>query len=463
MHQLITMKSGIVFFLFVLILAGCSPKISGPIKPDEKYLTLIADPAVSQINVPLSINVKEIENALNKSIKGDVYIDNSMDDNGGDNLMLKATKSNNITLKLNGDEIQYFVPLKLWVKKGLLVGSLEADGEIGINFSTKYQLNPDWSFLTTTKVVNHKWIQAPKLKTGIGDLPISFVANLVLDRSKAMLEKSIDDNLKKTLDIKSQIQNAWNSLQVPVLVSQEYQMWMKNTPQKITLAPIITMGNKIDTHIGISTLSEISMGEKPMFRTNTLMPPFEKGQVGNSNNGFNMNVYVRVPFLEAESIAKKYMLGQTFASGNKSVTIQGIKVYGQENKLVVATDLTGSYVGKIFFIGRPTVNGIANIIEVKDLDFELGTKNFLLKSAAWLFKGEIAKKMKSHMQFPFGEQLNLVKDQVQSQLSSYKLSNGVTLKGSVGEMNILEANIVPEAILVRVNANGIINLEVKDL
>jgi hypothetical protein len=75
---------------------------------------------------------------------------------------------------------------------------------------------------------------------------------------------------------------------------------------------------------------------------------------------------------------------------------------------VVNTRLSGSFNGEIYFIGKPEFNALDNTIEVRDLDFHVDTRNTLLRSASWLFKGTIKKKMASAMSFPLADNIGAV-------------------------------------------------------
>ena len=113
----------------VLLFTNCNPvKTLSTEKVPEQYDLLEEKPTLSIITVPVDIKIKDLEASVNEAMRGSLYEDFSYTDNGGDNLMLKAVKSRNVKLSLNGNTIKYEVPLKLWFKKNLYVAAAEGEG-----------------------------------------------------------------------------------------------------------------------------------------------------------------------------------------------------------------------------------------------------------------------------------------------------------------------------------------------
>ena len=118
-----------------------------------------------------------------------IYEDNSLDNNGGYNLMYKAWKKEDIKIAFNNDLLTYRVPLKLWIKAGWKIEKFgysisdyrEINAEIALKFHTKLTLNPDWSITTQTVSDGYEWLSSPVLKMWPVDVPITYIANLILD------------------------------------------------------------------------------------------------------------------------------------------------------------------------------------------------------------------------------------------------------------------------------------------
>lgn len=439
-----------------------SKKATDAPRPAETYLTPTDDQAVSTIAVPVHISMDDLMRSINQQLSASaLYEDYSYDDNGHDDLMMNAWKSRDISIFVSGNTLRYRVPVKLWIKKRLFVGEAEANGELALAFKTQYTINPDWSITTNTEVEYHEWLTPPVLKTGIGEIGIETLSSLVLSRSKRTLAQSLDRVVSQQLSLRPYVQEVWNAIQEPTLLSPEYRMWVKTTPTSIGMTPLTVENNTIKSKIAVECLNDVTFGEKPVFRENTLLPNLSI--LAEAPDDFALTFKTDVPFNEAEQMAKGIMLGQEFTSGKRKVKVEDIKIWGNADKIVVNTRLSGAFNGQIYFMGRPRLNAAKNQIEVADLDFHVDTKNFLMKSASWIFQGPIRKQMAAAMTFPLEENLTSLKTSVQETLNYYEIQPGVVLTGQISEIFVKDTRVTPSGIRVDLFSKGRVNVDVKGL
>jgi hypothetical protein len=431
-------------------------------KPGEQYQPVDEPPLISTLTIPVNISLNDIVNTLNVQLsKAALYEDYSYTDNGNDGLMLNAWKSRDITMMMSGNTIKYKVPVKLWMKKDLSITEAEANAEIALAFKTNFYINPDWSLRTETEVEYHEWLSKPVLKTGIGSISVETIANIALNRSKKMLSKTLDDYVSQQINLRPYVEQAWIALQEPVLLDEEYKMWVKTTPLSIAMSPITADWNNIKAKIAVECLNDVSFGDKPSFRQNSSVPNLNL--VNDPPDDYQVLVATEVPFSEAERLARNIMVGQEFASGKKKVKVEDIQIWGSNDKLVVNSKLSGSLNGNIYFIGKPTFNPQKNQIEMQDLDFHFETRSFLLRSASWLFQGPIKGQMKKAMNYPLAEDIKAQKAAIQESLTNYIITPGVVLNGTVDSVAVKDIKILPSGIRVNLYSKGRVNVDVKGL
>jgi len=439
-------------------------KITDAPKPPEQYNAVAETPLVSTLTIPVNISIDDLVKSINTRLSGKaLYEDYSYDDNGGDGFMVNAWKSREITMQLVGQTIKYYIPLKIWMKKNLYVGEAEAEGELAVAFKTTFSIREDWSLATNTEVDYHEWLTKPVLKTGLGNINIESLANLALNRSKKELSKTIDKVVAQQLSLRPYVQEVWNALQEPTMLSPEYKMWVKTTPTGISMTPITSDWNSIKAKISVDCLNDVTFGEKPAFRENSNLPNLRTIGFDDTPDDFKVRIATDVPFPEAERLARQMMVGQTFESGKNKVKIEDLQIWGNDDKIVVNSKLSGSFNGNIYFIGRPVFNALKNQVEVADLDFHIDTKNTLYKSASWLFQGTIRKKMKEAMAFPLEENIKYLRKEVQNTLNHYELQPGVVLSGTVDTVMVENTRVTPTSIRVNLFSQGKLNVDVKGL
>ena len=450
-------------FIFIAIyFSACGAVKNQPQRPMESYQPpMEVPPSVSTVNIPVRLNAAEIERLLNNRLSGVIYEDKNLEDDG---LMMNATKSQNINIRLDGLQMNYRVPLKLWVFKKVFGNrGFEAEGELALTFRTTININPDWTVQPVTELVGYDWIKNMAMKTGFGSIDVKYIANIIIDRSKSTLTSAIDQQLRNQFQIKSSLEEAWQLMQRPVSMNSSYgTWWVKLTPQSIAMTPFRTTGDVIESTITATSFAEVVAGtQQPIFYPNTTLPPFQLG--GAAVNDFAANLTTDISMKEAESMAKTYVLNQKFYPGGKEIVVRDIQLFGQNDKIVVNVSFSGSYEGSLYLIGRPVFNPQKNTIEMEDLDYDLQSKDFMLRSAKWLFDKVILKKMKEACVFPLDENVQYFKTTMNDMLREYKFTNNVILRGAINNINVQRIQIQQGNIKIYVSSNGTLNLDVNGL
>lgn len=444
---------------YLLLLFACKTSQPQPDKPMEQYNVLPPESKISTINIPVKINIKAFQKSLNTQLNGMLYEDKDIKD--GDKMMVRAEKLEDIQINVKGQTIQYKVPLKLWIRYDIGITEVEANGDIALKLKTDFKIKDDWTLETTTDIESYDWLKQPKLKLVGVNLPVGFIADMVLKNSKKTLTRSIDGLVKDSFDLRKMVSDSWNKLFDPILIAPEYNTWLLVNPQTIGMTALVTRGDSLSSTIFVETRPKINLGEKPARPNPTPLPPYKIKDV--AQDDFTLIVSTDVPYKEAERLAKAQLEGETFTEGKRTVKIEDMKLYGQGNQLIVNTKLSGSYNGNIYLTGKPFYNPTKNIVEIRDLNFTLETRSFLLKSAAWLLKGTLRKRIEDNLQFLLDYNITALKKQLQQQLTDYKISSNIFLTGQLNELNIQDAFLAPSSIRVEIVLKGRVNLEVNGL
>ncbi len=446
----------LLLFLFFVILSSC--KTSQPTRPQEYYQQLSTEAPLSSINIPIRIYKDELLQSINQQLGEVIYADNNMEDDG---MAFQAKKREGITLNIDGQFIKYLIPLDLWIKKDVFLSTVEAEGSLALEFQTQYQILEDWTLETKTTVSNYNWIKKPVVKLGFAELPITPIANIILNQAKTQLAGAIDEEVKAAFDLKASMQNAWKEMNEPYLLSPEYQAWLRLQPQSMEMTPLTAVGNTIQSTVTVFSRPLISIGEKPKTEKPGYLPDF-KQSAGVPDN-FNLFLDTSIPFGEAQRISKQNMQGEVFSYGNKQVTVEDVELFGQGNKLVVNTKLKGSYNGNVYLIAQPKFNDKRNKIELADVDFDFSTQKSLLKSASWLFKGSLKKKVQENLNFYLDYNLKETEETIRKELENYPLAPGINLRGALDQLSVSHVYVAADAIRVQIGLSGNLNLEIKGI
>lgn len=449
--------TSLICFLFFALLTGCSaPKKLE--RPTEKYRDIM-DQKRSVLSIPIELSIAELEKTLNNQLDGVVYEDNDFRD--GDNMKIKAIKREAIRLRVDSQVISYTVPVDLSIEYNAGITKLKATGEISMDFATAFQIREDWGIETSTVVKGHRWLQKPKVRMAGINIPVGFVANLVLNNSRKYIASTIDGLVKNEGGLENLVSDTWSQMYEPILVSPEYSTWLSVNPQHIGMSPIVTRQDSFYMQLRIEGEPTVSVGPKPKALQAIDLPPF-KEEV-QTFEGFVINIGANITYEEAERLARESLVGETFDYGKRFVMVEDINLWGQEDMVIVSTRLRGSYTGEIYLQGRPVYNINKGTIELRDLDFTLDTRNFLFKSAGWLLKGPIKNQIQDNMNFLLQSNLRESKEMITQQLNGYQLAPGVQMTGRVDKLDIRDVYVLREGLRADILVTGAIKIDVKNL
>lgn len=455
---------------YTFLFTSCSKKIQ-PEKPNESYVNKEFQPETSNISIPIEIETAKLNAIVNKNLNGLIYEDNDLNNNGGDNLLFKVYKHNDIQIDSKDDFIYYTVPLKVWLKAGFQKEKLgvnishfeETNFIVSIDFKSKINIDNNYKLQTQTEVLNYKWIQKPTLKWGILEIPLNQLVDVMMKSQKENIGPMIDQQLKTAINIKKYIQDAWQSIQNPIALPSEIKTFLKINPNEITLSPLHGEKGKLKTSIGFKAITEIFVTDKAPAKTNQPLPAL-KNIKGNTND-ISISLITDLPYEEIKQLTKPTLTQQnfTFKNGKKNVKITDIDVYGSNEKMIIKLNLMGSLKGEVFLSGVPKYDATNQTIYFDEMDYDIKTKNILAKSANWLAHDKFVKIMQPYFKYSIAKQLKDIKSSAQKTLNNYKISNGIFLNGKINDLNLNDIVLTQQTLKCIFKIKGNASVKIDDL
>ncbi|MCQ2219091.1 MAG: DUF4403 family protein [Paludibacteraceae bacterium] len=431
-------------------------------RPEEEYEEIFYTPKTSTLHIPLDINISFLEKKLNETFNGVLYEDNNIED---DSLMVKAEKAKDFKIQYEDNVLEYQVPIKFWVKKrfdlGITYTDKEIEGAIDLKFKTTINLSKDWNIVSKTEIVNYSWIKKPVLKVGFVDVRITFIVDKIIKDNKNDIQSAIDKALNEQVPLRTYAQNLWNSVQDPIDISTaDYKAWVKTTPIQIYTTPIIGYQGKINTTFGVKCLMDIYLGNAPSFiKKESILPPLT--MYAKTDEQFKMNLLADVPFTLLDSMARSTMIGQTFGEGKKSVVVDSIEIFGQNDKLIVGLGVVGFINGFVYLECVPYYDQQTYSIRVKDVDYKIKTKNILAKIVNLFYKKGMKRRLEEGLTFSLRDEYHLVKDMSRSELFNMEIVPNVKLNGFVNDLNVENIFITKMGLKISMDLMGKLKITVE--
>ncbi|MES2516498.1 MAG: DUF4403 family protein [Bacteroidota bacterium] len=477
------MKPTLITLIAALIIQGCASSNTGsnasnasntvtqsnPEAPKESYLYKgkQVEKNVSIIGIPFEITMADVERQINANVKDLVYEDNSMEDNNYDNFMCKVYKKNAISVTAENEAFTFTVPLKVWAKVGYKVMGIsippqELNFDFNVKFGTKFAIAPNWEASVQSFPIGYEWIKKPTVRLAGIDISISGLVERALNSKQDAILKALDDAVRKNVEIKKYIVQAWNTALQPYLLSEKYRTWLKITPTELQMTPLTTVNNKVKATIGIKAYTETITGVKPTYLPVTTVPDLKL--VTTIPDDFQVGIIAEIPLSEAAKLTSDTLVGQNFSfkDGKYNVQVTDIDIYGDQEKMVIKSGLKGSINGKIYYKGTPAYDPATRSVYLDNFDYDLKTRNVLISTANWFFQGKFAKNMKDALTFNIGGQIDEMKKQVQANLNK-PVSKGITLNGNVTDLTPDKVYLTPNSIIAVINAKGKLDIKIDGL
>jgi len=452
--------------VFTFLIGGC--KVFKPAMPVENYKYEIPKPQSSLINLYADFEVSKLESLLNSQIDSVLYNDTSFEDHNNDNLMLKAWKDGTIKLSFEKNQLTWELPVRLLMKKGLkifnynvpFVGGWEYSGNLILRFKTSLSINPNWSVKIKTTTDDYEWVKKPAVKIGGTSVPITLIANLILSTNKDVLSKQIDDALAGSFDFKEYAQKGWQMLYNPLKLEGDYNAWLSMNPTSISMMPVEGSMGHIRLAAAITSKAECLLDKEPQSASVKPLPEIQ--HLSAPSDTFHINLLTDIPYSSINRIISNQMGDSTYTFGKRVLTFESFRVYGSNGKMAVETKVRGSINGTLYLTGVPYFNAADTTVRVKNLGFDIKTRNLLMRSAKWIFNAKIEKTIAKSIAIPFNTNVTDVENQLQATLQHHKLWCGFELNGRLKKLTVSDLLLTPESVKANLVFSGNLSFGIED-
>lgn len=430
-------------------------------KPEAKYLDYTYSPQISHFNVPLDIEVKAIQNAVNTAITDLIYEDNNIED---DSLMVKVRKDGSFLISFDNNQLTATVPLKIWAKKrfgimGLSYTDREVNARIKVLIKSKLQIGKNWNILSKSEISNYEWVEQPTTSVAGVNVPITFIVDKVLSKNKKKLESALDNAIATNIPTKSYANDLWTEVQQSIPVQADsYKAWIRIQPSSILLKPltgnnnIISTGFKIDckVNVDLNKPSQNKVLSLPECKLTSALTP-----------GFDLNLLANIPYSIVDSVAYASLKGEPFGEGRHTIYVDTVNTYGQNDSIVIGLKIHGFVNGKIYLIGKPYFDQQNNSLRLREVSYKLKTKNILHKAINLIIKPILKNKIEKKLEVPLQENFYLIQQMANSKVMNSQWTTNVFTKGQITSIKGRKIYISPAGVQVDLSIVGELNVMYK--
>lgn len=416
------------------------------------FITTPASAAVptSSINLSVVTSAADLAAIINQSLQKELY-----KGQGGLGSTVTVLRNGPISVTANDDFVYLTVPVQMTLSNAIYESiPLRA----GLRFKARVSVTPDWRLKTELYYTGLSDNLANSFNLGPLSLnPKSMVDN-ISQPVQRLLAPIIDSKVNDSIQLRTKIAPFWKNAFTPILVSKEFNAWLKLTPEKIVMSPLLTANNQIKLTIGVITGAEIIVGPKPVAAPVKALPPVQ--QLPAFDKSFHIQLVSNIYFADLVTALNPVLLNQTFGD-DKKITIKSFNLKGEDGRLVVALNATGDFDGELTLFAKPVYNAQNNLLTFENVDFDTKNAGWLIGAGSWLFSSTIRSTIKSKLDSTIVEQLEKARLKASKALSSVKLADHANLTGSVNSLTLGDAAVLNDRLTVDVIASGETSVSLK--
>lgn len=461
----------VLLIVLIVVLASCSTaKKLDLIKPEPDNASPVEyETTTSFINLPVTIQLKDIENQTNKLLTGLIYNDTVLK---GDDLELKVWKQAPIKIETekegNTTKIKTTLPLKVnakyrygFEKMGISVYDTKEFNLNGIVTLVSEVGLTNWQLKTNTKIKSLDWKESPSVVIAGKNVPITYIINPAVRLFKSKIEKSIDDAIKESLNFKPQVLEALDKIATPFEMSEQYASWLRIVPIELYVTDAVLQKNEIKMDMGLKCSIETIVGkapEKKFDKNKIILKPVAK-----MPDHITANIIAVSTYEDASGIMTKNFQGQEFGDGKRKVKVTKVDLWHKNGKMIIALDMAGTINGTVYLSGFPQYNDETKEIYFDKLDYVLNTKSFLIRSANWLAQNYVLRKIQESCRYSIKPNLEEGKVNVMQYLQNYSPMKGVFVNGTLNDFEFQKIQLTNKAILAFIKGSGQVDVKVNGI
>jgi hypothetical protein len=390
--------------------------------------------APSLISLPISLKYSEINNFVEKQMKGVLYLDTSYTDNNNDNMTIRVIKNGTINMVglTNGGQIE--MPLRIWFSKKIGAIYLNTDFDVTLLLVSNIAVGPSWNIISKTTLRSYKITRNPVLKVAGTGLDIKYIVQFSLDRSLPDILKDVDKSFAQNDMLRKQATEAWRTVQDPVTIDTTYHSWVRVVPLALYMEPLKYYRDELDINAAIEAHIYTGIGKPRPMANQPLKDVVMRDKL---DDKFHISVKIELPYADMSDMATKMFADTTFSFSRKiNFKVTGVQISGNDTSVTTSLQTQGSINSAVTLTGAPAYCDSTQEFYLRDFDYTLESGQTLLRVADRLFREKMRRSFDKAMHYSLRDQMALARKTITAFLSDYKMYNKVMISGSLADMKL---------------------------
>lgn len=293
----------------------------------------------------------------------------------------------------------------------------------------------------------------------------------IMEAGRQGLERELNGGGRGVPDIpfEDQARQAWAALTEPIHLGGE--TWLQLGPESVAHAPIRAWGGPgaspreepgaegdLGTVLTLVATPVLHLaGEPPSIGDGMALPPLS---TGDADPGFDARIQGYVGYEVLTGLAAREIVDREFSAGGRTVVVRGVEVAGTgDGRIFMAMSVDGSVQGRLFLTATPTVDEVAGVISLPDLEFHTETRSALTRAASWLLQGTFTELLREQAVWSVDELLGQAGLRVPLELQT-AMGEEALLEGTLEEIRLTGITALSRRLVLVADTRGWLSLRI---
>ena len=265
------------------------------------------------------------------------------------------------------------LPLNVSIAKPNGLFSIEAKGTILLNVTITTDISTQLDLSTNTAIDGWKWLVEPKVKVGVLNIPVSPLANLVMNRIDDKLTTQIDASVAEKIDFQRLINQKLAALIDSKKISESPELYLRAQLEGIDSPGFREYTDKIELPLYLNIENQIST--EYQVSSDWDVPPFR--WIDNDPLEHSQDVNISLKYDKLEEIVRSKIDG--LVVGGKTLKSDQVNIT-HEDQLDIKVNITSPIESTLTVTGTPIIE--SGKVQLENLDVDMQTPSIIYKMTA---------------------------------------------------------------------------------
>jgi hypothetical protein len=276
------------------------------------------------------------------------------------------------------------------------------------------------------------------------------VTDRVMAGARELIEEKAPDirAALRRVDVRSRFEEWWGILSEPIELDDG--VWLVLDPEGVAQGETTGSALVLTANTTLTARPRLVLGPRPEMPRRPI-PPLDTTSVP---SGLTIRAVAQAEYAAASQRLDERLAGSSLEISGHPLRIDHLAVSGVGGgRVALEVAVGGAVRGRVFLVGTPQHDPVADEVFVPDLDFDVATANVLVGSINWLAHEGLSEFLRERARWPAGNLTDLAFRYLEQGLNS-RLSDRVRLEGHVDSVTIRGVHATREALEIHADATG---------